>query len=279
MNKINIPVIILAGGLGTRLKEETEFKPKLMVEIGGRPILWHIMKQYSYYGFYRFIVCLGYKGNMIKDYFLNYPLQGVDVTINTKTGLIQEHQRNEEEWEVTLVDTGEKTMTGARIKKASKYIDTDTFMVTYGDGLSNINIQHLLDFHQNHNQFTTVTSVKSPLRFGNLKIENDTVTSFLEKQTMTQQWINGGFFVFNKNALSYFSYNESSVLETDVLPKIVAENQMNAFKHSDFWHCMDTIRDHEYLQELWRQGAPWKIWDKDMFIVPAKRDFTQEGLV
>lgn len=279
VNKNNTPVVILSGGFGTRLKEETEFRPKPMVEVGERPILWHIMKMYSHYGFYRFIVCLGYKGNMIKDYFLNYRLQGVDVTVNTKTGHVKEHQENQEEWEITLVDTGTDTMTGARIKKASKYIDSDTFMVTYGDGVSDVDIQQLLDFHNSQNKLATVTSVKSPLRFGNLKIENGRVTSFLEKQAMAQQWINGGFFVFNKKALKYFTYNEHSVLEKDVLPTIVADGQMNAFQHNGFWHCMDTVRDHEYLQHLWNKDAPWKVWDKDSFIIPAMHDITQKDLV
>lgn len=263
MVKQETPVMILAGGLGTRLKEETEFKPKPMVEIGGRPILWHIMKLYSYYGFYRFIICLGYKGNMIKDYFLNYRQQGIDFTIHTQTGKLVEHQVNQENWEVTLVDTGQETMTGGRIARAAKYVETSKFMLTYGDGLADVDIQKLIDFHDQQKKLVTLTAVKMHPRFGNLVLNNHLVKEFQEKQALSDQWINGGFFVVEKEFLPFISSNASCIFEKDCLPKAAKMNELSAFKHQGFWHCMDTIRDNEYLEQLYRQGAPWKVWEAE----------------
>lgn len=248
--KYKNPVVILAGGLGTRLREETQFRPKPMVPIGGKPILWHIMKLYSYYGFYRFIICLGYKGEMIKDYFLQYHLQGVDFTINTQTGTIIEHQQNDEEWEVTLVNTGLFNQTGSRVLQIAPYIDTDTFLLTYGDGLANVNIEKLMDFHISHKKNATLTSVYPVSRFGNLRLEGDKVVSFREKKPLGVEWINGGFFAFNKSIFDYFPTSSEAILEADVLPSLSFEKQLMAYRHEDFWHCMDTVRDQEHLEKV-----------------------------
>lgn len=266
MAKYNYPVVLLAGGFGTRLREETEFRPKPMVPIGGKPILWHIMKIYSHYGFNRFIICLGYKGEMIKQYFLNYRLEGIDFTINTKTGSIIEHEKNNEDWQVTLVDTGQSCFTGGRIARVAKYIDTDRFLVTYGDGVSDVNIEKLLQFHLAHKKIATLTGVNPPSRFGNLEITDNTVTSFLEKQTNQNGWINGGFFVFEKEFFRYLSADPSCILEQAPLCNVARDNELMIYKHDGFWQCMDTIREHEKLQKLWKtnppsqKAAPWKVW-------------------
>lgn len=258
--KYNYPVVILAGGLGTRLREETEFRPKPMVPIGGKPILWHIMKTYSHYGFYRFIICLGYKGEMIKQYFLNYRLEDIDFTVNTKTGSISEHNVNDEEWEITLAQTGHNCYTGGRIARIEKYIDTDRFLLTYGDGVANVNIDALLKFHEAHGKIATLTGVNPPSRFGNLETSENLVTSFAEKKVTKTGWINGGFFVFEKDFFKYLSDDPSCVLEKTPLSETAKNTQLMMYKHNGFWQCMDTIREHEKLEELWSTSAPWKVW-------------------
>ncbi|MFT6765301.1 MAG: glucose-1-phosphate cytidylyltransferase [Alteromonas naphthalenivorans] len=263
IKKSDIPVVILAGGLGTRLREETEFRPKPMVTIGGRPILWHIMKLYSYFGFNKFIICLGYKGEMIKEYFFKYRLQDLDFTINTKTGLLTESSIKKEEWEVTLVNTGDTNQTGSRVAQIADYIKTDTFMLTYGDGIANVDIKKLIDFHFSHNKIATLTGVYPPTRFGHLKLNENKVESFLEKQRFATSWINGGFFVLNKKVLDLVSKNESCIFEKDVLPILCDTDELMAYKHTDFWYCMDTIRDKEHLESLWKNNAPWKVWQDD----------------
>jgi len=257
-------VVILCGGLGTRLKEETEFKPKPMVEIGGRPIIWHIMKIYSHYGFNRFILCLGYKGEVIKNYFYNYEIQNNDFTITLgKDDLKIHNQHSESGWEITFAETGSNTMTGARVKKIQKYINDDIFMLTYGDGLSNINISELLSFHNSHGKIATITGVLPPSRFGEILNENNLVRSFNEKpQIHSGGLINGGFFVFNKKFFNYLSDSDDCILERLPLENLVKDKQLCVFEHDGFWQCMDTYRDFEMLNNFWKEGkASWKIWN------------------
>jgi len=268
-----LPVMILAGGFGTRLREETEFRPKPMVPIGGMPMLWHIMKIYSHFGFYRFIICLGYKGEMIKNYFLNFKLHGIDFTIDTKSGKIDEHCISEEDWEITLVDTGQNCMTGGRVARAAKYVDTDRFLLTYGDGLANVDILNLLNFHEQHGRLATLTGVNLPSRFGNLKLDGHKVESFLEKKQISDEWINGGFFVFEREFLKYLSINSDCVLEQEPLFRAAQDSQLMVYKHAGFWQCMDTLREHELLEKLWQTNPPWKVWeDKKESFAPAKID-------
>lgn len=270
VSKNNIPVVILAGGLGTRLREETEFRPKPMVPIGGKPILWHIMKIYAAYGFYRFIICLGYKGEMIKNYFLNYRFEGADFTVNTRTGQIIEHCCDNESWEVTLVDTGQDCMTGARVARAAKYIDTDSFLLTYGDGLADIDINALCSFHENHGQIVTLIGVNLPSRFGNLELRGNQIISFLEKKQIYDAWINGGFFVCNRSFLKYLSNDATCVLEQGPLQQVARDGGLMMFKHHGFWQCMDTLREHQHLEELWKSNPPWKVWqDGNQKFIPA----------
>jgi glucose-1-phosphate cytidylyltransferase len=275
VKKSNIPVMILAGGLGTRLREETEFRPKPMVPIGGKPILWHIMKIYSNYGFYRFVVCLGYKGEMIKNYFLNYRMEGINFTINTRTGTISEHQTNEEEWEITLVDTGQYCLTGGRVARAARYVDTNMFLLTYGDGLADINIKDLVHFHESHGKIITLTGVNLPSRFGNLEVSGNTIFSFTEKKKINDEWINGGYMVVQKDFLKYLSTDPECILEQTPLKQAAFDGQLMMYKHYGFWQCMDTLREHQKLEELWNAGAPWKIWaDKQDAFTPATIDAT-----
>jgi glucose-1-phosphate cytidylyltransferase len=266
----NIPVVILAGGLGTRLHEETQFRPKPMVPIGGKPILWHIMKNFSHFGFSNFIICLGYKGDMIKEYFLKQKFNNIDFTINTKTGKIIEENEKKEEWQVTLVDTGKETQTGSRIAQVKKYINADQFIVTYGDGISNVNIQNLVSFHKKNKKLATLTAVQPPVQFGHLSLEGDKVKSFQEKKKFTQDWINGGFCILNKEAFNLFSEDKSCVFEKDVLPLLAQQGDLGAYKHDGFWYCMDTIRDKEHLESLWKNNAPWKVWQDDTNYYPAQ---------
>jgi glucose-1-phosphate cytidylyltransferase len=276
MKYASIPVVILAGGLGTRLREETEFRPKPMVPIGGKPIIWHIMKIYAHFGFRRFIICLGYKGEMIKNYFLNYRLEGVDLTINTKTGSITEHQLNDDAWEITMVDTGPNTMTGGRVARVARYIDADHFCLTYGDGLANINLDQLMQFHQAHQKLATVTGVSLASRFGHLEIKNDQVTAFAEKKQISDEWINGGFMVLAKDALHYLSTQESCVFEQEPLKHIASDGQLMMYKHHGFWQCMDTYREHQMLEELWQKTAPWKVWqEQEKVYIPAVKQPTR----
>jgi glucose-1-phosphate cytidylyltransferase len=256
-------VVILAGGLGTRLSEETDLKPKPMVEIGGNPILWHIMKIYSFYGFNEFVICCGYKGYMIKEYFANYFLHQADVTIDLCSNKLEIHQSKAEPWKITMVDTGLNTMTGGRIKRIREYVDNKTFMLTYGDGVSNINIIKLLDFHIKGGKLSTVTAVQpSAGRFGALGLKDDyTVQTFTEKPASDGVWINGGFFVLEPGIFDYITEGDSTIWERTPLENLAKDNQLMAFKHTGFWRPMDTLRDRTELGNMWDTGqAEWKIW-------------------
>lgn len=261
--KTNPKVVILCGGIGTRIREETEYRPKPMVGIGGKPILWHIMKIYSYYGFKDFILCLGYKGEMIKEYFYNYEILNNDFTIELGKGKIEVHSSHGETgWGVTLVDTGTNALKGARLKKIEKYVDDDIFMVTYGDGVANIDICDLLEYHRSHGKIATLTGVKPPSRFGTLSIEDNKVKKFIEKPQAIEGLINGGFFVFNKKIFNYLNEKDSCDLEIGTLDKLAEENELMIYKHLREWMCMDTYRDMDYLNKLWQTGrAFWKIWE------------------
>lgn len=254
-------IVILAGGLGTRLSEETIARPKPMVEIGGKPILWHIMKIYSHFGFNDFIICLGYKGYMIKEYFTNYFLHQSDVTIDIKNNRLDVHQNTAEPWKVTLVDTGEKTMTGGRVKRIQKYVDNKTFMLTYGDGMGNVDINELLAFHKRHGRLATVTSSMPSGRFGILDIdEGNIVNSFQEKPAGDDAWINAGFFVFEPDVFNYIE-GDYTTLEKEPLENLAKDRQMVAYKHKGFWKPMDTLRDKMELDSLWNSEVPpWKVW-------------------
>ncbi|EIM65104.1 MAG: glucose-1-phosphate cytidylyltransferase [Desulfobacter postgatei] len=254
--------VILAGGLGTRIAEETSVKPKPMVEIGGKPILWHIMKIYSYYGINDFVICLGYKGYVIKEYFANYFLHSSDVTFDMRTNSMEVLQQHAEPWRVTLVDTGENTMIGGRIKRIidNDYIDGDTFCLTYGDGVCDINIKALISFHENEGRMVTVTGVQPPGRFGAIEYADNKVTGFKEKPQGDGGWINGGFFVLSPKVADYIKDDET-VWEKEPMEKLAAESNLSLFKHDGFWHPMDTLRDKRYLESLWQADkAPWKIW-------------------
>lgn len=256
-------VVILAGGLGTRLSEETALRPKPMVDIGDKPILWHIMKLYSHYGFNDFVICLGYKGYIIKEYFANYFLHQSDVTIDLSTNSIQTHQSEAEPWKITLVDTGKESMTGGRIKRVQKYIGNEPFLLTYGDGVGNVNIHDLVKHHQANKKMVTVTAVQPSGRFGALNLndnDNDNVDSFLEKPKGDGAWINGGFFVCQPEVFNYIP-NDLTIWEKEPMEKIAAKQEMNAFKHSGYWKPMDTLRDKQELEKEWQSGnAPWKVW-------------------
>ena len=255
-------VVILAGGLGTRISEETEHKPKPMVEIGGKPILWHIMKIYSYYGFNEFIICLGYKGYVIKEYFSNYYLHQSDVTFDLKNNDILYHDARSEPWKITLVDTGDSTMTGGRLKRLKRYLSEDeTFHMTYGDGVSSINILELVKFHRSHGALATLTSVVPPGRFGALKfINEDEVVQFIEKPSGDGAKINGGFFVLSGKVLNLIESNET-VWEQKPLETLAKAGDLRAFNHDGFWQPMDTLRDKVLLEDLWqKKSAPWKVW-------------------
>lgn len=256
-------VVILAGGLGTRLREETEFRPKPMITVGGKPILWHIMKAYAHYGFRDFIVCLGYKGEMIKDYFLNYEAMNSNFTVSL--GLpkqVRYHTSHlEKDWRVTLVDTGQKAQTGTRIKRVEKYIKGDLFMLTYGDGVGDINIKELLKFHKSHDKIGTITGVHASSRFGELKMENGQVTRFHEKPQVSDALINGGFFVFKREIFDYLWEEDDCALEAKPLEKLTKDGQLMAYTHRGFWQCIDTYRELEFLNNLWRnKNPPWKVW-------------------
>jgi glucose-1-phosphate cytidylyltransferase len=256
-------VVILAGGLGTRLSEETDLKPKPMVEIGGKPILWHIMKIYSAYGFNEFIICCGYKGYMIKEYFANYFLHQADITIDLGKNKIDIHHSKAEPWKITLVDTGLNTMTGGRIKRVQNYVENKTFMLTYGDGVSNINIKSLVDFHRNNDKLATVSAVQpSAGRFGSLGLTDDyKVMTFTEKPASNDLWVNGGFFVLEPGIFDYIKDGDNTFWEREPLENLAKDNQMVAFKHKGFWRPMDTLRDRMELESMWNNGkAEWKIW-------------------
>lgn len=254
-------VVILAGGFGTRLSEETEIKPKPMVEIGEKPILWHIMKIYSHYGFNDFIICLGYKGYVIKEYFLNYFIHMSDITVNLSDGKVEVHNNYSDPWKVTLVDTGLYTMTGGRIKRIKDYVNNETFMLTYGDGVGDIDIKKLIDFHKSHGKIATVTAVQPSGRFGAIKMDEESnVISFVEKPAGDGAWINGGFFVLEPEVFDYID-GDSTVWERDPLENLAKDGELAAFKHTGFWKPMDTLRDKKELEKLWQSGkAPWRVW-------------------
>lgn len=254
--------VILAGGFGTRISEETGIKPKPMVEIGDKPIIWHIMKLYSTFGINNFIICLGYKGYIIKEYFATYSLHMSDITFDLRNNSTEVHQNGTEPWRITLVDTGENTMTGGRIKRVKEYIGDEPFCLTYGDGVTNVNINELIAFHKDQNVQVTLTAVQAPGRFGAFKLEKDQtkITAFKEKPIGGSAWINGGFFVVEPDALDYIA-GDSTVWEKEPLESLSRDGMVSAFRHDGFWHPMDTLRDKNVLEEMWESGkAPWKIW-------------------
>lgn len=257
-------VIILCGGQGTRLREETEYKPKPMVEIGGKPILWHIMKMYSHYGYNEFVLALGYKGNLIRDFFLNYFYYNNDCTIElgNKDNIIVHGNHKEKDWKVTLAETGQDTMTGYRVKMCEKYIIEDRFMLTYGDAVANVNIRLLVEFHESHKKIGTVTGVFPPSRFGELVTSGDKVTTFNQQivETEMKEPINGGFFVFNKEFFNFIPDNPTIDLEKIPINSIVTKNELKVYRHKGFWQCMDTYRDYQLLNNLWASNPVWKVW-------------------
>ncbi|PHD74974.1 glucose-1-phosphate cytidylyltransferase [Bacillus sp. AFS043905] len=255
-------VVILAGGFGTRISEESHLKPKPMITIGDRPIIWHIMKIFSYYGFNDFVICLGYKGYVIKEYFSNYFLHESDVTFDfSNQNQVNIHRISTEPWRVTLVDTGKDSATGGRVKKIQEHIGDAPFMLTYGDGVSDINIQQLVNFHRSHGKKATVTAVQPTGRFGAMSLSDDArVLDFKEKPKGDGGWINGGFFIFQPEIFDYLD-GEHSILEKEPLEKLAQEGQMHAYKHKGFWYAMDTLRDRNHLEQLWKaEKAPWKLW-------------------
>lgn len=255
-------VVILAGGLGTRLSEETELKPKPMVEIGGKPILWHIMKIYSHYGFNDFVVLTGYKSHIIKEYFINYYNRYSDVTVDMANNTVEVHKTRNEPWKVTMLYTGKDTMTGGRIKKAQDYIGNEPFMLTYGDGVSDVNIDELIKCHKESGKLVTMTAVQLSGRFGALVIKDDNmITSFMEKPKGEESWINGGFFVCQPEVFDYIKEGDKTIFERAPLENLAKDKQLNAYKHRGFWQPMDTLRDKKELTELWEAGkAPWAKW-------------------
>jgi len=256
----NMPVVILCGGMGTRLAEYTEVRPKPLVEVGGRPLLWHIMKHYSRYGFNEFILALGYKGEHIKRYFLDFYSLSQDFTVSLTDGKIQTINNNDcEPWTVHLIDTGLATMTGGRLKRLSSLINNQVFLMTYGDGVSDVDLYALLNFHKSNNCLVTLTAVRPPARFGALEFTGNTIHQFKEKSIIHEGWINGGFFVINKQALAYIK--DDVMWEQSPMENLAVDGQLNGYRHEGFWQCVDTARDLKYLGELWEKGqAPWKTW-------------------
>ncbi|HEX5337628.1 MAG TPA: glucose-1-phosphate cytidylyltransferase [Gallionella sp.] len=253
--------VILAGGLGTRISEETHLKPKPMIEIGGKPVLWHIMKLYSAYGIHDFIICCGYKGYVIKEYFANYFLHMSDVTFDMKNNRMKVHHHHAEPWRVTLVDTGDKTMTGGRLKRVQSYLGDDDFCFTYGDGVADVDIGALVSFHKAHGKRATVTAVQPPGRYGALSMEGASVRGFIEKPQGDGGWINGGFFVLSPSCLDYV-VDDSTSWEVEPLAHLADRNELMAYEHNGFWQPMDTLRDKNHLEALWQSGnAPWKVWE------------------
>jgi|688.fasta_scaffold273688_2 glucose-1-phosphate cytidylyltransferase len=261
----NIPVVILCGGKGTRLKEETEFRPKPMVLVGDRPMIWHIMKTYAHYGFKDFMLCLGYKGDMIRDYFFNYDWNHSDVMIELggKKVTKLQNSHDEEDWRIWLVDTGQETMTGGRLKRLATYLDkngSEMFLGTYGDGVADVNIADLLAFHQSHGKLATMTAVRPPSRFGELIIEGNLVTNFKEKPQVSEGWINGGYFVLHRKVLDLIE-NDDTIFEAEPLKALSEQGELAVYNHSGFWQCMDTYRELELLNQMHdRQNAPWEVW-------------------
>jgi glucose-1-phosphate cytidylyltransferase len=251
--------IILAGGLGTRISEESHLKPKPMIEIGGKPILWHIMKIYSHYGINDFVICLGYKGYVIKEYFANYFLHTSDVTFDISSNSMEVHHRYAEPWRVTLIDTGPDTLTGGRLKRVREYVNKETFCFTYGDGLANVDLSQLVAFHRENRKLGTVVAVQPPGRYGALKVDNNTVLNFQEKPAGDNAWINGGFFVLEPEVFDYIEGDQTS-WETEPLQRLAQDRQLAAYHHRGFWHAMDTLRDKNHLEDLWRTTPPWQVW-------------------
>jgi len=257
----DIKVAILAGGVGTRLAEETDIRPKPMVEIGGRPILWHIMMHYSYYGFNEFVIALGYKGEVIKKYMVDYCSLNSNLRVNFKTGEVSMNGGFRPEWTVDLVDTGIPTLTGGRIKRLAPYLGNQTFMLTWGDGVSNINLRELLAFHRSHGRLATLTAVRPPARFGHLSFDGDQVERFTEKPQTSEGWINGAFFVLEPEVFDYIEGDDTQ-WEHEPLEQLALDGQLMAYRHDSFWQCMDTLRDKRLLEDLWQCGnAPWKVWE------------------
>ena len=256
-------VLILAGGLGTRLSEETDLKPKPMVEIGGKPILWHIMKIYSHYGFNDFVILTGYKSHIIKEYFINYYSRYSDITVDMSNNSVEIHKNRTEPWKVTMLYTGQDTMTGGRIKKAQSYVGNEPFMLTYGDGVANVDISRLVEYHKQSDKLATMTAVQQSGRFGAINIEHDNeISSFIEKPKGDGAWINGGFFVLEPEVFDYININDSTVWEREPLENLAGNGKLNAYKHDGFWRPMDTLRDKIELTQMWNSGkAPWQIWD------------------
>jgi glucose-1-phosphate cytidylyltransferase len=253
-------VAILAGGVGSRLSEETRQKPKPMVEIGPRPIVWHIMKHYSHYGFHDFVIALGYKGEYIKKYFVDYCALESNLTVKVGSGNVTRHENNHPDWNVELIDTGVATLTGGRIKRLAPYIGKGTFMLTWGDGVSNVNLRKLLEFHRSHGKLATVTAVRPPARFGHMTFEGDRVMEFSEKPQAAEGWINGAFFVIEPEVFDFIEGDETQ-WEREPMERLSREGQLMAYRHTDFWQCMDTLRDKVLLDSLWQNGdAPWKTW-------------------
>lgn len=256
-------VVILAGGYGTRLSEETDLRPKPMVEIGGKPILWHIMKLYAAHGLTEFVICLGYKGYLIKEYFANYFLHSSNVTFDLANNRMDVHQNQAEPWSVTLIDTGEKTMTGGRLKRVQPYVGNEDFCFTYGDGLSDVNIKELIAFHKESKVYATVTATQMPGRFGALTIDQHRVASFCEKPQGEGGWISGGFFVLSPQVFDYIT-DDSTTWEKEPVERLASEGQMSAYFHNGFWQPMDTLLHKKQLEELWKSGqAPWKVWHEE----------------
>lgn len=252
--------VLLAGGLGTRLSEETSLRPKPMIEVGGKPVLWHILKIYSHYGINDFVICLGYKGYMIKEYFANYFLHTSDVTFDIKNNAMEVHHRHAEPWRVTLVDTGDETQTGGRLKRAAEFLDDGTFCFTYGDGLSNVDIGAQIAFHRERGTLATICAVQPPGRFGALDIEANRIVRFTEKPQGDGSWINGGFFVLEPDVIRYID-GDQTTWEREPIEALAHDGQLSAFRHDGFWQPMDTLRDKNKLEDLWQSGAaPWKIW-------------------
>ena len=253
--------VILAGGLGSRLSEETTVRPKPMVELGGKPILWHIMKIYSHYGLNDFVICLGYKGYVIKEYFANYFLHMSDITFDLRNNAVKVHHNTSEPWTVTLVDTGSDTATGGRLRRVRPYLDDETFCFTYGDGVGSVDVAELLKFHREQRTLATLTAVQPPGRFGVIDFSEEKISGFQEKPAGDGNWVNGGFFVLEPAAIDYVADDETA-WEREPLETLAAQGQLSAFKHSGFWYPMDTLRDKVHLDQLWASGnAPWKVWD------------------
>jgi glucose-1-phosphate cytidylyltransferase len=257
---LRMKVAILAGGVGTRLVEETEVKPKPMVEIGGRPILWHILKHYAHYGFKDFVIALGYKGEVIKKYMVDYASLNSNLTVRLDTGKVDIEGGKRPDWTVQLIDTGIATLTGGRIKRLAPYLGTGTFMLTWGDGVSDVNLQELLKFHKAHGKLATLTAVRPPARFGHMVFDGDMIKEFTEKPQTGEGWINGAFFVLEPKVFDYIEGDETQ-WEREPLERLAADGQLMAYRHTSFWQCMDTLRDKKLLEDLWQHGgAPWKVW-------------------